>query len=80
MKIDKSFIDDIDTDKGSFEIVKATVSMAQALGLLTVAEGVETKEQLERLREIGCDLIQGYYYSKPLPKSRLAEFMEKYGA
>lgn len=75
MKIDKSFINDIETEKESYEIVRATIFMAKALGLSTVAEGVESKEQVKLLKDIGCDLIQGYYYSKPLPKEELITFL-----
>lgn len=66
LKIDQSFVCDIDTDPDDKAIVTAIVKMAHSLGLQTIAEGVETIEQLNYLREIGCDEIQGYYYSKPL--------------
>jgi len=68
LKIDKSFVMDIgkNNDHGD-AIVAAILSMAQSLGLQTVAEGVETALQLAFLTERGCDLVQGYYFSKPLP-------------
>jgi len=66
LKIDKSFIDDITTDPDSNAIVSAIIAMAKALDLKTVAEGVETLEQLTILREKKCDFIQGYYYSRPI--------------
>ena len=66
LKIDKSFIDDISTNKTDKSIVKAIVEMSKALSLVSVAEGVESREQLEILKEMGCNLIQGYYFSKPL--------------
>jgi len=66
LKIDKSFIDEISTNKTDKSIVKAIVEMSKALSLVSVAEGVESKEQLEILKEMGCNLIQGYYFSKPL--------------
>jgi len=66
LKIDKSFIDDISTNQTDKSIVKAIVEMSKALSLVSVAEGVESKEQLDILKEMGCNLIQGYYFSKPL--------------
>lgn len=66
LKIDKSFVDEITTSKVLSEIVDSIISMAHALDITVVAEGVETENQLTVLKEKGCDLIQGYYYSKPL--------------
>ena len=66
LKIDKSFIDTIGTPKGS-SIVRHTVALASSLGMKSVAEGVETEEQYRFLNQCGCDEIQGYYFSKPLP-------------
>ena len=66
LKIDKSFIDEIVTNQTDRSIVKAIIDMSKALSLKSIAEGVETKEQLDVLREMGCDIIQGYYYAKPL--------------
>jgi EAL domain-containing protein (putative c-di-GMP-specific phosphodiesterase class I) len=74
LKIDQSFVCDIGTDKDDRAIVSAIIKMAHGLGLVTIAEGVETLEQLNFLREEGCDEIQGYYYSKPL----IAEEFEKF--
>ncbi|MBF0470167.1 MAG: EAL domain-containing protein [Gammaproteobacteria bacterium] len=65
LKVDKSFIDGIADDHEDQAIVRAIVSMAQALDLKTVAEGVETAEQMEILKEIGITMIQGYYYYRP---------------
>lgn len=67
LKIDQSFIRDINTDPDDRAIVSTIISMAKNLSLKTIAEGVETAEQLEFLRAQGCDEVQGYYYSKPLP-------------
>ena len=71
LKIDKSFIEDISTDGEDRAIVAAIISMAGSLGLKAIAEGVETVEQLEFLREHGCDEAQGYYFSKPLPVAQM---------
>jgi EAL domain-containing protein (putative c-di-GMP-specific phosphodiesterase class I) len=53
--------------------------MAQLLGLTTVAEGVETAKETERLKELGCDLIQGYYYSKPLNQEEFEQYLVQRG-
>lgn len=66
LKIDQSFVRDIPHNKDSIAIVSAIIAMAKELNLKTLAEGVEEIEQLEFLRQKGCDFIQGYYYSKPV--------------
>jgi diguanylate cyclase (GGDEF)-like protein/PAS domain S-box-containing protein len=75
LKIDQSFVHDISTDLEDRAIVSAIINMAHSLGMLTIAEGVETQEQLHYLQEQKCDEIQGYYYSKPLIKE---DFEKKY--
>jgi EAL domain-containing protein (putative c-di-GMP-specific phosphodiesterase class I) len=67
LKIDKSFIDDIPQLKDDMEITATIISMGKILGFKVLAEGVETPEQLNFLREKGCDIYQGYIKSKPLP-------------
>ena len=75
LKIDRSFIKDIETSSDDSAIAAATIALAHALGKKVVAEGVETAGQLNFLREQKCDIVQGYYYSRPLPAAELAEFV-----
>jgi EAL domain-containing protein (putative c-di-GMP-specific phosphodiesterase class I) len=67
LKINRSFIVGLGQDPGDKTIVFGTIDVAHALGLKVVAEGVETEEQLAKLKEVGCDLAQGYHFAKPLP-------------
>jgi diguanylate cyclase (GGDEF)-like protein/PAS domain S-box-containing protein len=76
LKIDRSFIKDITTDANGAQIVETIILMAHNLGIGVVAEGVETREQLDLLQNFGCDLIQGYYYSPPLPLKGLMEYLK----
>jgi diguanylate cyclase (GGDEF)-like protein len=73
IKIDRSFITNL--EKENFEIVKAIIVLARNLGMQTVAEGVETSEQLDILRNLGCDRVQGYFFSPPVPAAELIGFM-----
>lgn len=68
LKIDKSFIDSISSSDDNVWIVQSTISLALGLKLKTVAEGVETQEQKSILSKLGCDMLQGYLYSKPMPQ------------
>ena len=74
LKIDRSFINGVTLNKSDCNLVKAIIAMSHSLGLVVVAEGVETKEQLTLLNELGCDVVQGYYYSKPIPAKQLLDF------
>jgi len=76
LKIDRSFIQDLDTSPAGEEIVGAIVAMAHSLNLSVVAEGVETSTQLDLLKRMRCDEIQGYYFSQPVPPERFAELLE----
>lgn len=78
LKIDQSFIRDLMHDKDDEIIVNAVISMAHNLGFDVIAEGVEDLEQLEYLRKQGCDVVQGYYYSRPLAADDFYQWAMKY--
>jgi len=81
IKIDRSFVRDLGVDAEDTVIVSTIIRMAHSLKLRVIAEGVETSEQLAALRAHGCDEIQGYYFSRPLPPDALADFVqERYAA
>lgn len=68
LKVDRSFLDDLETHESqAASVLRGIVSIASGLGQVTIMEGVETKEQLDLLRAIGADRIQGYYFSRPVP-------------
>jgi len=75
LKIDKSFISDLSSGKDGEAIVSAIIAMAHQLGLQVVAEGVETRSELSFLEQSNADIIQGYYFSKPLMKEAYIDFM-----
>lgn len=76
LKLDKSFVDDIGDMKGDI-VVSTIISLGQSLDMRIVAEGVETKEQFEFLRDIFCDEIQGYYFSRPISQIEFRDMMIK---
>ncbi len=78
LKVDRSFVRDLVLDGESEMVLDAIVDLARKLKLLVVAEGVETEEQLEILRRLGVDMVQGYYYAKPMPAAQAREFLEMY--
>ncbi len=78
IKIDQSFIRDIPSSNDSITIVSAILAMTKELHVKALAEGVETKEQLDFVRSKGCDYVQGYYYSKPVDASLFLELLLKY--
>ncbi|RPJ84623.1 MAG: EAL domain-containing protein, partial [Acidobacteria bacterium] len=80
LKIDRSFVGRLGTEKGSGEIVQAIVSLARNLGMHVVAEGIETRQQLEALRKLGCELGQGFWFSHPLEPEAVMALVQKEGA
>lgn len=78
LKIDKLFVDDIGNPQSNTDVTDTIIDLGHKMNLTIVAEGVETKEQLTYLKENGCDKIQGYFYSKPLPIHKLKEFINDY--
>ena len=78
LKIDKSFVDKLgtgDEHEQDIIVIRLIIALARELGFVCLAEGAERKEQVDRLRSLGCDVIQGYYYSKPIS---INEYEERY--
>lgn len=73
IKIDKSLVDNITTKKSDLKIVKAIIMMAKGMKIETIAEGIETEDQLNKIKSLGCDDIQGYVWSRPLSKEKFEE-------
>ncbi len=80
LKIDRSFVSDLFTSSTAETLISAVVSVGQSLDMDVVAEGIETSEQLEELRKLGCQYGQGYLFSKPLSFERLLVYLEEEGA
>ena len=80
LKLDRSFVEEIGQDVDGQVICDATIGLAHNLGLTLVAEGVETEAQLDYLRARGCDLVQGYLFSKPLPAEQVMDFIRQRNA
>jgi len=78
IKIDKSFVFGMLENHADYQIIMSTIAMVKNLDLTVIAEGVETAAQLRSLTENGCDLIQGYYFSKPVPEIELNEFIRNH--
>lgn len=79
LKLDRSFITDIQHDNIAFKIVSAVISIAKSKKIKTIAEGIENPEQEDILRKAGCDYGQGYYYGKPMPAEELEKLFAKFG-
>jgi len=70
LKIDRSFVSRIDEAEGNLAIVRAIVTLAHQLGMEVVAEGIQTEEQRQKLRSLGCEYGQGFFLSEPVPADR----------
>ena len=77
LKIDRSFVADIDKDENANKLVASIVSIAHGLGLDVVAEGVEEKYQADHLIALGCEYLQGYYFGRPMPQEEVVDILEK---
>jgi EAL domain-containing protein (putative c-di-GMP-specific phosphodiesterase class I) len=79
VKIDRFFVRDMTTSNDSLLIVKATIDLAHGLGMIATAEGIETEEQARLLRELGCDVGQGYWIAQPLEPDTLNAWEQEFG-
>ena len=77
LKVDKSFVDDIGKDKSNEALVLTTLRMADSLNMYCVAEGIEDERQIAFFKRHGCDFLQGYYFSKPVPQEQTLALLEK---
>ena len=77
LKIDRSFVRKAADNPQSKTILAACIEMARKLEMLTVAEGVETEDDLNLVRELGCDSVQGWLIAKPMPLNRLIQWLQK---
>ena len=77
LKLDMGFSRNMLLDEKGENIVKLIIDFAKHLGVHTIAEGVESIEQVEKLKELGCDIVQGYYFSKPLNENDFYELLKK---
>lgn len=77
IKIDKSFVQNLNSDSDDLILCEAMIVMAHKLGLMVIAEGIETWNQFELLKKFGCDYGQGYLFSKPVPADEFSKFFEK---
>ena len=75
LKLDMLFIRNAFVEKKGAKLLEVMIRLAKSFDLKTVAEGVETAEQMSALKEMGCDVIQGYYFSRPLPADEFERFI-----
>jgi EAL domain-containing protein (putative c-di-GMP-specific phosphodiesterase class I) len=80
LKIDRSFLKELDRDANTIPLVQAVVTLAHGLGLTVVAEGVETRHQLESLRDVGCDRFQGFLLGEPAPPEAIERLLAEAGS
>jgi EAL domain-containing protein (putative c-di-GMP-specific phosphodiesterase class I) len=80
IKIDRSFVTDMGNDHDNLAIVQCTIDLGRNLGLDVVAEGVETRDVWEKLRQMGCKSAQGYFLSRPVPPEQLSEWLRTHRA
>jgi EAL domain-containing protein (putative c-di-GMP-specific phosphodiesterase class I) len=76
IKIDKSFVEEIGKSRKGVELIRALLSMARELGMEAIAEGIETSEQLDTLKNLSCNLVQGFLLSKPLDRRSAEKFLQ----
>lgn len=77
LKIDRAFVQKLDSSDGSDSIIRMILALARSLNMKVIAEGVETSAQADRLRDIQCDLVQGYFYAKPMDANKATFFMQR---
>ncbi|KEA62693.1 diguanylate cyclase [Marinobacterium lacunae] len=77
LKIDRSFVNEMTVDESDRELVNAAISLSRGLGLRVVAEGVETAEQLQALKELECGVVQGFWLSEPVPQEHIGKMLER---
>ncbi len=78
IKLDQSFVRDVTSQQVSQSLVRAIVAVARALDLQVIAEGIETREELQFVQENGADIIQGYYYARPMPVAEFEHWLAHY--
>jgi len=80
LKVDKSFIDGIEVEDGALALVRAIITLAHTLNLVTVAEGIERSEQMEHLQALQCDSGQGFFFARPVDAEQITELLGRRGA
>jgi EAL domain-containing protein (putative c-di-GMP-specific phosphodiesterase class I) len=75
LKIDRAFIQDIETSQNSIEVARAIIGLSQGLNLEVIAEGAESAEHIDFLRQNGCNTVQGFYYSRPVPPEEFEKLL-----